>query len=109
MDICIHYQSDGKRFAWPWNVDGGTVGVAIAVVERIKFALQLGDERIKRDPFEAYETERKICIHYDPEDETIAVNVRNLSLMQALEGLCEAQYTMQEQWFDKALAIERSN
>jgi hypothetical protein len=108
MDVCIRFHSDGERFSWPWQVDGATVGVAIAVVERVKLAVALGTS-YPHDPFEHVEPDQKICIHYDSDADTMGVSVRNLTSMQALEGLCEAQYTMQLQWFHQSLALERTN
>lgn len=106
MDICIRYQAvdngDGTTTtSWPWNVEGGLLSLAIAVVERVKQSVYTW----QHDPFEKMEPDQKVCIHYDEEKDEIGVSIRNLTTMQALEGLCEVQYTMQEAWFGKAQPV----
>jgi hypothetical protein len=110
VDICIKYSlnTDQGTWSWPWSVDQGHLGAAIAVVERVKQGIytKAANRAVKRDPFEKVESDQKVCIHYNEETDDIGVSLRNLSNMQALEGLCEAQYSMQEQWFGKVEATQ---
>jgi hypothetical protein len=114
VQICIQRQSEGERFWWAWNVTGGHLGEALAVLERIKAqtcllqnAGPVGNQFKPawwNDWEPATEEQDKICIGYVAATGQIDVSVKGLTPMQLLEGLIDAQYTMAEQWFRRVPA-----
>lgn len=94
-NICIaRAQAEGsENITWEWSAVGSHLGKCIAILEAVKATLPVDFNAAVQQ-----EGKMQICVTCS-DNEYVEFTAKNITYLEALEGILDVQHQMQMQWF----------